>query len=45
LDDLLIFDDGFGYDSVINIFDINKKNIVDVIKPKRGCGLVLIPQL
>jgi hypothetical protein len=43
--DLLIFDDGFGNNSVINIYDIKRKKIVDVIKPKRGCGLVLIPQL
>jgi hypothetical protein len=42
---LLIFDDGFGNNSVINIYNITEKKIVDVIKPKRGCGLVLIPQL
>jgi len=45
LDDLLIFDDGFGNSSVINIYDLNQKNIIDVINPKQGCGLVFIPQL
>ena len=45
LNDLLIFDDGFGNNSVINIFDIKEKKIIDVIKPRDGCGLVYIPQL
>ena len=43
--DLLIFDDGFGKNSVINIFNLNKQTIVDSIKTKEGCGLVVIPQL
>jgi hypothetical protein len=45
LGDLLIFDDGFGNNSVINIFDLNQKKIINVIKPKKGCALVFIPQL
>ena len=45
LGDLLIFDDGFANNSVINIFDIKEKKIIDVIKPRDGCGLVYIPQL
>ncbi len=45
LNDLLIFDDGFGNNSVINIFDLKQKKIIDAIKPKTGCGLVVIPQL
>jgi hypothetical protein len=45
LGDLLIFDDGFDNNSVINIFDLKKKIIVNTIKPVRGAGLVLIPQI
>ena len=45
LGDLLIFDDGFANNSVINIFDIKEKKIIDAIKPRDGCGLVYIPQL
>ena len=45
MNDLLIFDDGFGYNSVINIFDLTQNKIIDVIDPKHGCGLVFIPQL
>ena len=45
LDDLLIFDNGFANNSVINIYDIKEKKIIDVIKPRDGCGLVYIPQL
>jgi len=45
LDDLLIFDNEFANNSVINIYDIKEKKIIDVIKPRDGCGLVYIPQL
>jgi hypothetical protein len=45
LNDLLIFDDGFNNNSVINIFGLNQKKIIDVVKPKTGCGLVIFPQL
>lgn len=45
LNDLLIFDDGFNNNSVINIFDLKKKIIVNTIKPVRGAGLVIIPQI
>jgi hypothetical protein len=45
LNDLLIFDDGFNNNSVINIFDLKQKKIIDVVKPKTGCGLVIFPQL
>jgi len=44
LNDLLIFDDGFGINSVINIFDLKEKKIVDVVNTKKGCGLVVIPE-
>ncbi len=43
LGDLLIFDDGFGNNSIINIFDLNQKKIINAITPKKGCGLVFIP--
>ncbi|HEY6436352.1 MAG TPA: hypothetical protein VIY47_07160, partial [Ignavibacteriaceae bacterium] len=45
MDDLLIFDDGFANNSVINIFSMKEKKITDVIKSRDGCGLVYIPQL
>lgn len=45
LNDLLIFDDGFNNNSVINIFDLKKKVIVNTIKPASGAGLVIIPQM
>jgi hypothetical protein len=45
LNDLLIFDDGFDNNSIINIYDLNLKKIVDVIKPRAGCGLVNMPML
>jgi hypothetical protein len=41
--DLLIFDDGFDKNSVINIYDLTQQKIVNVVKPKEGCGLVYIP--
>jgi hypothetical protein len=42
-DDLVIFDDGFDKNSVINIYDLMQRKIVDVIEPREGCGLVYIP--
>jgi len=45
LNDLLIFDDGFDNNSIINIYDLNQKKIVDFIKPRDGCGLVTKPML
>jgi len=45
LNDLLIFDDGFDNNSIINIYDLNQKKIVDVIKPREGCGLVNMPMI
>ena len=45
LGDLLIFDDGFANNSVINIFDIKEKKIIDFIKPRDGCGLVFMPKI
>jgi len=45
LNDLLIFDDGFDTNSIINIYDLNQKKIVDAIKPREGCGLVTLPIL
>jgi hypothetical protein len=43
--DLLIFDNGFGNNSVINIYNFNKQAVVDSIRTKEGCGLVAMPQL
>jgi len=45
LDDILIFDDGFDNNSIINIYDLNQKKIVGVIQPREGCGLVTVPML
>jgi hypothetical protein len=45
LNDFLIFDDGFDNNSIINIYDLNQKKIIDVIKPREGCGLVMLPTL
>lgn len=42
--DLLIFDDGFGKNSHINIYNLKKLEVVDSIKPNAGCGLVFIPK-
>jgi len=41
----LIFDDGFNNNSIINIYDLIQKKIVDFIKPREGCGLVTMPIL
>jgi hypothetical protein len=43
--DLLIFDDGFGRDSFIELFSLNKLNEVRKIKITGGCGLKNIPAL
>lgn len=42
--DLLIFDDGFGKNSHINIYSLEKLEVVDSVKPNAGCGLVFIPK-
>jgi hypothetical protein len=41
--DLLIFDDGFGKNSIINVYNLQKLKIVDKVQTKEGCGLVFIP--
>ena len=43
--DLLIFDDGFGKNSLINIYNLQELKIVDKVQTKEGCGLVFIPYL
>jgi hypothetical protein len=45
LNDLLIFDNGFDNNSIINIYDLKQQKVVDVIKPREGCGLVTVPIL
>ena len=45
LTDLLIFDDGFNNNAVINIYDLKQAKVIDVIKPRAGCGLVTLPML
>jgi len=45
LNDLLIFDNGFDNNSIINIYDLKQQKVVDVIKPRVGCGLVTMPML
>ena len=45
LNDLLIFDDGFNNNAVINIHDLKQAKVIDVIKPRAGCGLVTLPML
>lgn len=45
INDLLIFDNGFENNSIINIYDLNQQKLVGVIKPREGCGLVTMPML
>jgi hypothetical protein len=45
LNDLLIFDDGFNNNAVINIYDLKQSKVIDIIKPRAGCGLVTLPTL
>jgi hypothetical protein len=45
LNNILIFDDGFDNNSIINIYDLKRQKVVDVIKPREGCGLVTVPIL
>ena len=42
--DLLIFDDGSDKSSIINIYNLKQREIVNVVQTKAGCGLVFIPQ-
>ncbi|GAB4289328.1 MAG: hypothetical protein Kow0098_07250 [Ignavibacteriaceae bacterium] len=44
-DKMLVFDDGFGVNSVIRIFDLTKRIVSDEIRIKGGCGLKNIPKL
>ena len=43
--DLLIFDDGFGKNSRINIYNLSQHEIIDSVITKEGCGLVFLPKL
>jgi hypothetical protein len=43
--DLLIFDDGFGKDSRINIYNLEQHEIIDSVMTKEECGLVFLPKL
>lgn len=45
LNDLLIFDEGFNNSSIINIYDLKQREVVDIIKPRQGCGLLTLPLL
>lgn len=45
LNNTLVFDDGFDFSAVINIYDLKQKQIVDVIKTSVGCGLQVMPAL
>lgn len=45
LNDLLIFDDGFDSNSQINIYDLKQRKVIDIIKPREGCGLIILPVL
>jgi len=44
ISDFLIFDDGFGRNSSICIYDFKKNKIIKQIKIKGGCGLSGIPE-
>lgn len=44
ISDFLIFDNGFGRNSVIYIYDFKKDKIIKQIKLKGGCGLNGIPE-
>ncbi len=45
MNELLIFDTGFGSNSQINIYDVKQRKVIDVIKPREGCGLITLPLL
>ncbi len=45
LNDALIFDNGFKYNSSIIIYDLNNGGKVDSIKVSGGCGLESIPEI
>jgi hypothetical protein len=42
---LLIFDNGFGKNSRINIYNLERHEIVDSVLTKEECGLVFLPNL
>jgi len=43
-DTLIVFDDGFGRNSIINIYNFVKNKLVTQIRTKSECGLVYIPK-
>ena len=43
--DLLIFDDRFGKNSRINIYNLQQHEIIDSVITKEACGLVFLPKL
>jgi hypothetical protein len=45
ISDFLIFDDGFGINSSINIYNFKENKIIKQIKVKGGCGLRGIPEI
>ncbi|RKY94561.1 MAG: hypothetical protein DRQ01_02075 [Ignavibacteriae bacterium] len=40
---LLVFDDGLNYQSIINIYNYKQNELVETVKIRGGCGLVNIP--
>jgi hypothetical protein len=45
INDFVIFDDGFGRNSSIFIYNISKNKIVNHITVRNGCGLRNIPKI
>ncbi|MCW9095456.1 MAG: hypothetical protein OQJ74_06400 [Ignavibacteriaceae bacterium] len=43
--DLLIFGDGFGKNSRINIYNLQQHEIIDSVITKEACGLVFLPKI
>jgi hypothetical protein len=43
--DLLIFDDDFGKNSEIYIYNYRTMNLINEIKMSNGCGLVYVPEM
>jgi len=41
---LLIFDDGLNYQSIINIYNYELNELVETVRIRGGCGLVNIPK-
>jgi len=40
---LLVFDDGLNYQSIVNIYNYKQNELVETVKIRGGCGLVNIP--